>query len=131
MLFDTQLLIWSAKGDARLPTGARALLLDPAIAPVFSAASIWEVAIKAALGRNDFPVDAGALARGLQGAGYEELPVTARHAAALRALPYPGPEGHEDPFDRLLLAQARHEGIALPTTDEPLSAYGEDVMRVR
>lgn len=131
VLFDTQLLVWSAEDDARLPKDARALLLDPAVAPVFSAASIWEVAIKAALRRADFAVDADALARGLRGASYEELPVTARHAAALRALPYPGPDRHKDPFDRLLLAQARHEGIALATTDEPLAAYGEDVVRMR
>lgn len=131
VLFNTQLLVWSAEDDACLPRRARALLLDPAVAPVFSAASIWEVAIKAALGREDFAVDAGALARGLREAGYEELPVTARHAAALRALPYPGPEGHKDPFDRLLLAQARHEGIALATTDGPLAAYEEGVLRVR
>ena len=131
ILLDTQLLIWSAEGDTRLPAAARALLLDANAAPVFSAASIWEVAIKSALGRADFAVDADALARGLRGAGYEELPVTARHAAAVRALPYPGPEGHKDPFDRLLIAQARHEGIGLATADGRLAAYGECVLRVR
>ena len=128
LLLDTQLLIWAAEGSAALPKRARDLLLDPAVEPAFSAASIWEVAIKSALGRADFAIDPAALAAGLLAAGYREHPVTARHAAALRTLPHPGPDGHRDPFDRLLLAQARTEGVPLATVDRSLALYGDGVL---
>ena len=131
ILFDTQLVIWSAEADARLPAAARAPILDANVAPVLGAAPIRAVVIRSALGHADFAADAVALAQGLREASCEKLPVTARHAAAVRALPCPGPEGHEDPFDPLLFAQARHEGVELATTDGRLAAYGESVLRVR
>ena len=131
VLLDTQLLIWAAEDSADLPAAVRALLLDADVDPAFSAASIWEVAIKSALGREDFRIDATLLARGLRSAGYAELQIDARHAAAVGALPFPGPGGHRDPFDRLLLAQARMEGIDLATADRTLARYGEGVRLLR
>ncbi len=128
ILFDTQLLIWAAENRSDLPDDARALLLDAQVEPLFSAASIWEVAIKSALGRADFPVDPAALAQGLAGAGYVELAVQARHGAAVRALPCPGPDGHKDPFDRLLVAQARIETVELATADRLLERYGSGIL---
>lgn len=83
-------------------------------------ASLWEVVIKSALGRADFRVEAGALRRGLLAAGYEELPVEARHALAVASLP----PRHADPFDRMLLAQAATEGLPLLTADATVAAYG-------
>lgn len=130
ILFDTQLLIWAAGAHPELSAAARTLLLDPEITPVFSVASIWEVTIKSALGRPDFTIDAAALDAGLRGAGYETLPIEARHALAVARLPSPGPGGHRDPFDRLLLAQAREEGIALATADRTLPLYGGDILTV-
>jgi PIN domain nuclease of toxin-antitoxin system len=87
--------------------------------PLFSAASIWEVAIKAGLSRPDFQVDAGLLRRGLLDHGYAELAVAGHHAAATAHLP----PLHRDPFDRLLVAQAQAEGVLLLTADATVARY--------
>ena len=126
ILLDTHLLLWAAYRPERLPTAARDAIADPATAPLFSAASIWEVAIKASLGRADFTADANVLRRGLVEAGYRELAVTGVHAAAVAALP----AHHRDPFDRLLVAQARAEGVILLTADRMIAAYGAPVRLV-
>lgn len=131
ILFDTQLLIWASEDRPELPEQARDLLLDDDVVPMFSAGSIWEVAIKSALGRADFQVDPVALASGLNGAGYIEIPIDARHAAAVRTLPSPGPGGHKDPFDRLLVAQARVEAVELATCDAALPDYGGSIFSMR
>jgi PIN domain nuclease of toxin-antitoxin system len=124
LLLDTHLLLWSATGQ--LPTRVAKLLAAPNVLH-FSAASLWEVAIKNALGRDDFQFDVQLLRRGLQDAGYTELPVTAAHAAAVAGLPLL----HKDPFDRMLLAQAAHEGLELVTNDDQLVRYeGYPVRRV-
>ena len=86
---------------------------------VFSAASLWEVAIKNGLGREEFSVDPRLLHRGLLENGYVELPVTGAHAAAVDLLP----PIHMDPFDRILIAQAQIEGITLLTADEVVTRY--------
>lgn len=119
MLLDTHLLLWAAGAPERLPVAAAELIEDEANTPVFSAASLWEVAIKAGLGRADFTVDAGVLRRGLMENGYEELAITAAHACAVAALP----PLHRDPFDRMLVAQALVEGVTLLTSDAALRGY--------
>lgn len=86
---------------------------------VFSAASLWEVTIKAGLGRADFQVDPHLLRRGLIENDYEELPVTSQHAVAVGQLP----DVHRDPFDRILVAQAMVEGLLLLTHDPFVQAY--------
>jgi PIN domain nuclease of toxin-antitoxin system len=98
LLLDTHVLLWAAGQPERLPRAARALLNDPHNEPMFSSASLWEIAIKSGLGRNDFQVDARLLRRGLLDNGYGELPVTSEHAVAIDGLP----PIHKDPFDRLL-----------------------------
>ena len=98
---------------------AAALIEDEGNMLFFSAASLWEVAIKAGMGRADFAVDAGVLRRGLVDNGYEELAVTGAHAAAVAALP----PLHRDPFDRMLVAQALVEGVGLVTADAGLAGY--------
>lgn len=118
-LFDTHLLLWAAKGSAQLPAGARDLLADPDTAPHFSAASIWEVAIKSSLGRSDFAVDAEALAGALRAAGYIELAIQSADACAVANLP----ALHGDPFDRMLVAQAATQGVVLVTHDRTLARY--------
>lgn len=119
LLLDTHLLLWAALDDARLPPGARTLIEDPGHDLLFSAASIWEVVMKAGLGRADFTLDARVLRGGLMAAGYRELPITAEHAVALMRLP----TLHRDPFDRILLAQAETEGATLLTADRALGQY--------
>jgi len=118
LLLDTHILLRAARG-VDLGAGLRRLLEDPANRLVFSAASIWEIAIKSGLGRPDFDVPSGVFRRGLLEAGYEELPVTGAHAAALQGLP----ALHRDPFDRILVAQAMVESLTLLTADRTILAY--------
>ncbi|MCB2011987.1 MAG: type II toxin-antitoxin system VapC family toxin [Geminicoccaceae bacterium] len=118
-LFDTHLLLWAGFEPERLPKQAAKLLEQSLRAPLFSAASIWEIAIKALLGRADFTVDPAVFRKALLENGYEELAITGAHAAMTRNLP----EHHKDPFDRLLLAQAMVEGLTLVTADRKLAAY--------
>ena len=119
LLPDTHLLLWLADGSPELPAGARDLMSDIDNDVVFSVASLWEVAIKFALGRPEFQVDPRVLRRGLLENGYAELTVTADHALATVLLPHI----HKDPFDRLLVAQAVVEGITLLTVDATLLRY--------
>lgn len=125
-LLDTQLLLWAAANSARLSAAARAVIENEANTLMFSAASIWEVAIKAGLGRPDFVVDVGAFRAGLLANGYVELPVAGGHAVLVEHLP----PHHRDPFDRMLVAQARHDGLLLVTADAQLAAYEGPVLIV-
>ena len=119
LLLDTHLLLWAADSVERVPRDARPLMADPGNTLLFSAASLWEIAIKSGLQRPDFQVDARALRRGLLDNGYEELPVHSAHAVAVTALP----PIHKDPFDRMLIAQATVEGITLLTDDAIVAQY--------
>lgn len=126
LLLDTHLLLEAAGQPEKLSTKARKLLNDPRNELLFSAASLWEVAIKATLGREDFRVEPRLLRRGLLDNGYVELPITSLHAVAIDGLP----PLHKDPFDRLLLAQALSEGITLLTSDARLARYPGPVRKV-
>ena len=119
LLLDTHVLLWAAGRPEKLSRQARRLLDDPANEPIFSAASLWEIVIKQGLGRDDFEVDARRLRRALLDNGYSELGVTSAHALALDDLP----PLHKDPFDRMLVAQARVEGITLVTADAQILRY--------
>ena len=101
LLLDTHLLLWAAAEPRRLSKQARALIDNPDNDLLFSAASLWEVAIKRGLGRKDFKVDARLLRRGLLDNGYGELPIISDHVVAIDGLP----PIHKDPFDRILVAQ--------------------------
>lgn len=125
-LFDTHLLLWAAAEPHRLPPTARQVLLDPAAEPVFSVASLWEVAIKRGLGRADFQVDARLLRRALVDNGYEELAISGAHAVSIDGLP----TIHKDPFDRILIAQATVEGITLLTVDPLVAQYPAPVRMI-
>ena len=126
LLLDTHLLVWAANEPRRISKAARALLDDPANELLFSAASLWEIAIKTKLERPDFKVDARLLRRGLLDNGYTELPITSEHAVNLDRLP----DSHKDPFDRILVAQAMVEGITLLTNDKELAQYPGAVRKV-
>jgi PIN domain nuclease of toxin-antitoxin system len=126
LLLDTQILLWAAGQPERLSAAARKLLNNRRSELLFSAASLWEVAIKKTLGREDFRVEPRLLRRGLLDNGYTELSVTSQHAVSIDVLP----PLHKDPFDRLLLAQATCEGITLLTGDAQLARYPGPVRRV-
>lgn len=125
VLVDTHLLLWAAARSRRLPKEARRLLENPRNEVHYSAASLWEIAIKLALRRADFQVDLGRLRLALLEMGFLELPVTGAHAERLVALP----PIHKDPFDRMLVAQSLSEPLVLLTNDGGLASYGE-VVRV-
>jgi PIN domain nuclease of toxin-antitoxin system len=125
-LLDTHLLLWAAGNPDRLPAAARRLLDDLQNEPIFSSASLWEVAIKHGLGRADFRVDARLLRRGLLDNGYGELPITSEHAVALDSLP----PIHKDPFDRIMIAQSMVEGITLLTADPLVAQYPAPIRKV-
>src|SRR5207344_97131 len=91
LLLDTHILLWAAGQPDRLSSKARKLLGDPRNEPIFSSASLWEIAIKSGLGWDDFQVDARLLRRGLLDNGYSELPITSEHAVAIDGLP-PDPQ---------------------------------------
>ena len=123
LLLDTQLLLWSAGQPRRLSKAARVLIEDASHELMFSAASIWEIAIKNSLGRTDFRAEPGVLRRALVDNGYVELAVSGAHATRVAELPML----HKDPFDRLLIAQALVEGVTLLTGDKLLSRYAGPV----
>jgi PIN domain nuclease of toxin-antitoxin system len=126
LLLDTHLLLWAAGQPDRLSATARKLIDNLENELLFSAASLWEVAIKRRLGRSDFQVDLRLLRRGLLDNGYGELPIVSDHVVATESLP----SIHKDPFDRVLVAQATVEGITLLTTDSLVAQYPGPVRAV-
>jgi len=126
LLLDAHLLLWAAGHPDRLSAEARDLIDNPENELLFSAASLWEVAIKRGLGRRDFKADARVLRRALLDNGYSELPIAGDHVAVIETLP----PIHKDPFDRVLVAQATVEGITLLTMDSLLAKYPGPIRRV-
>ena len=116
LLLDTHLLLWMLGAPGRLSKAARARIDESDV--LVSAASIWEISIKASLGKLE--ADAKAVLRAVEPAGFTLLPITGEHAATVADLP----AHHRDPFDRLLIAQAIVEGTSLLTNDATLLAYG-------
>jgi PIN domain nuclease of toxin-antitoxin system len=121
LLVDSNVLLWWLQGSSQLSADAAAVMADAENELVFSAVSIWELAIKQSVGKLRVDVDlrAHALAN-----GFVELAVTGVHGAAVRDLPF----HHRDPFDRLLVAQAQLEGLTILTGDEMLTRYPAPVM---
>ena len=117
LLLDTQALVWALGNHPRLGPSARDAITDPDNDAYASAASVWEIAIKQALGKLRAPPD---LAGRIEQDGFKGLPITlfhAEHAGGLTAI-------HRDPFDRLLVAQAQVEGLTIVTSDSIISRYG-------
>lgn len=125
-LVDTHLVLWAAVAPKKLSQQARETLAGSDARLWFSAASVWEIAIKRSLNRSDFDVEPHRLRRGLLNNGWRELSVAGDHAAAILALP----PIHKDPFDRMLLAQAHVEGLILVTSDEIVAKYPGAVRKV-
>ena len=120
ILVDTHALLWAAAGSGRLSPRARDVMEDPANDLVFSAASAYVIAVKAAKGHLQLPEDAATwLATRLPAFGLSPLAISVEHAAAAVALP----PIHADPWDRVLVAQARIEDIPILTADSIISRY--------
>jgi len=126
LLVDTHLLLWAAGEPQKLPKAAKTLLNDADAQLWFSAASIWEVAIKRALGRSDFEADPRRLRRSLLDNAWRELVLSSEHAVAAGELP----PIHKDPFDRILIAQAQMEGVTLMTSDDQVAQYAASIKKV-
>ena len=116
LLLDTHVLLWWLFGDDRLTPAMREAITDPAAAVAVSAASAWEMSIKAALGKLAVP---DRLAEELDAQGFDALPVTVDDGLAAGALP----RHHDDPFDRMLIAQARRRRLVLVTADRRFADY--------
>ena len=121
LLLDTHAFLWFVLNDPQLSAGAQSLLIDPANDILVSPASYWEIAIKVRLGKLDLhaPYD-DFLLRGIVGNDFDILPIEPRHTSVLTSLPL----YHRDPFDRLLIAQARIEAIPIVSMDAAFDLYG-------
>ena len=117
LLLDTNAFLWWMEGGTALSREARAAIESPASVVYLSAASAWEMSIKRARGRLDAPTD---VVEAVDTNGFRELPVSILHAQEVSSLP----SHHADPFDRLLIAQARIEGLTIVTRDKAFEAYG-------
>lgn len=126
LLLDTHVALWAIADDSRLSAAARLLIETSTNEVLVSAVSVWEIAIKHALGRGDMPISAAQALAFFQQAGFSLLAVSAAHAAAVEALP----AIHADPFDRLLVAQAFHEPLRLLTHDVTVARYGGSIIPV-
>jgi PIN domain nuclease of toxin-antitoxin system len=126
LILDTHLLLWSAGPSPRLSRQAQRLIDDTDNELLFSAASLWEIAIKSALRRPNFRVDASLFRRNLLNNSYRELVITGEYAVAVAGLP----PLHRDPFDRILVAQSIVEGITLLTADPLVAQYPAPVRQV-
>jgi PIN domain nuclease of toxin-antitoxin system len=116
LLLDTHVLLWCLGCPDRLRRETRRKIEAPETVVFVSAASAWEIEMKRALGKLKAPLD---LEEQLEEKRFTELPVRMRHIRALRALP----DLHRDPFDRMLIAQAIADSLAIVTTDEKMQTY--------
>ena len=117
LLLDTHILLWWLMGDRRLPKSLAKAVGSPENDIAVSAASLWEIVIKHMLGRIDADLDE--LLSSMTSDGFTELPVQVRHTLKLQSLP----RHHDDPFDRILIAQSISEGRRLVTTDKSILSY--------
>ena len=118
LLLDTHAFLWWLSDDSGLSAEARQAIADPAAIVQVSAASLWEISIKRALGKLE--VESPDLAAEISANGFVELPITGRHALDAGSLP----RHHDDPFDRMLVAQALAEDLILVTRDPAVEPYG-------
>lgn len=126
LLLDTHIALWAVSDDPRLSLKARELITTPRNLIWVSAVSIWEIAIKHSLGRGDMPISGAEALEYFRQSGYRMLPVSPEHAAAVEALP----AHHQDPFDRLLVAQSLAEPLRLLTHDTAVARYSDAVILI-
>ena len=126
LLLDTHVALWAITDSPKLPLKARELILSPKTNVWISAASVWELAIKHALGRGDMPVSGEDAARYFRESGYRFLAVEPEHAVAVEGLA----AHHQDPFDRILVAQALAEPMRLMTHDPLVARYSDTIIAI-
>jgi PIN domain nuclease of toxin-antitoxin system len=126
LLLDTHVALWGLIDDPRLTAKAREFILNPDSEIFLSVASIWEISIKYQLKRGDMPVSGSRATELFSAAGYQILPIQAFHATAVESLP----SIHNDPFDRMLVAQALTEPMRLITHDRTVSQYSDTIIFV-
>lgn len=122
LLLDSHAFLWWLAENPKLNAKAKEAVADPSSIVHVSAATVWELSIKAALGKLD--LDGADLAEEIGENDFVELPMTARHSLAAANLP----RHHEDPFDRMLIAQAQLEGLTVVTRDPAFRAYGIEIL---
>ena len=121
LLLDTHVILWGLQDDPHLKPGCRDLISDPNHEVFYSIASVWEICIKIAKGNLVVPDD---LQLALEYSMFRQLPIKFEHALEIRALPL----HHRDPFDRMLIAQARIENLTLVTRDPRIQKYDVQTM---
>lgn len=126
LLLDTHVALWAITDSPKLPQNARDLIQSPKTTVWISAASIWEIAIKHGLGRGGMPVSSQDAVRYFGESGYRFLAVEAEHAAAVEELA----AHHQDPFDRILVAQALVEPMRLMTHDSLVALYSDTIIKI-
>ncbi len=126
ILLDTHIALWAISDSPKLSAAARELILAPKSTIFISTASVWEIGIKFALQRGDMPVSGQAALNYFRRAGYRVLPIEAEHVIAVETLPL----HHQDPFDRLLVAQALTEPLRLITHDQQVARYSDTIVLV-
>lgn len=126
ILLDTHIALWAISDSPKLSAAARELILAPKSTISISTASVWEIGIKFALQRGDMPVSGQAALNYFRRAGYRVLPIEAEHVIAVETLPL----HHQDPFDRLLVAQALTEPLRLITHDQQVARYSDTIVLV-
>jgi PIN domain nuclease of toxin-antitoxin system len=122
LLIDAHVLVWWLAEDQALSPEVRSAIADPANDVLVSAATVWELAIKRAKGKIRLPAE---LSAAVDAAGFSSIPVTAEDAEISAELP----AHHQDPFDRMLVAQAQRLGAILVSRDAAFDAYGVDILR--
>ena len=126
LLLDTHVALWAIADSPKLPQATRDLIQSPKTIVWVSAASIWEIAIKFSLGRGDMPISSKEAVRYFQQSGYRFLPVEVEHCVAVEDLS----THHQDPFDRILIAQAFIEPMRLITHDALVALYSDTIIKV-
>jgi len=122
LLLDTPALIWWLADDDRLSAKARKTIANPDHQIQVSAVSGWEISLNRSLGRIEVSFEA--LVDAIDECGFDMLPVSLQHGLIAGALP----AHHDDPFDRMLVAQCQAEGLRLVSNDRQLAAYGVDLL---
>lgn len=131
LLLDTHLILWALDGSPRLPPQVRYLIEDSSNELFYSVASAWEVQIKHMNAPLKMLIDGDSFMNACDNGGLLQLPITGRHVSALKSLARnPEAKSHKDPFDRMLIAQAKADGLLLLTHDSLLSGYDEPCVLV-